>query len=119
MASRGTTTTADELDRMARNLSEELAAHNMSVDTLFSKFSAVSLRPLSVDTGNTTSSGSGGAEGAGPREAEVDGEVTGSGSGLEVSDGVVWTLVAPLIFLGVLVVIGVVVGCLWRLRERR
>ena len=89
---------------MAKNLSEELAARNSSVSGFFTKFSAVSLRTLNLDMNN--SSGGGG-----------DGE--GQGAGLEVSNGVVWTLVAPLIFLGALVVIGVTIACLWRLRDRR
>ena len=118
-------TTEEELDRMVKNLTRELAALNVSTGGFFNQFSAVSLRPLTLQTasGSNGSNSSGGSSSGGAGEWEGPGEGSEQGEGeevgVEVSEGVVWTLVAPLILLGLLVVIGVSVACLWRLRDRR
>ena len=80
----------------------------MSVEDVLNRLTAVSLRPGVLGNNDNGSSGGGGDDGDG-----------GIGDGVEISSGVAWTLVAPLILLAVLVLVGVATACLWRLKDRR
>ncbi|XP_076441245.1 uncharacterized protein LOC143280477 [Babylonia areolata] len=88
----------DELDKMADSLRAEVAQqYNMSVRDYFSQLvEAVSPGPADGKKGNGTG-----------EEA------------VEISKGVAWTLVAPLVMLAVLVMVGVTAACLWRIKDRR